>query len=244
MNIVAKSPRAIRLHGEDNVVVAVDQLLPGAVVHGVAAAERVPRGHKMAIAPIAAGAPVRKYGQIIGFASKPIEPGNWLHEHNVEMHDFARDYRFAEDAVPVATAAPAEVRGGHERILLVEDDVSVRRAAMRVLQRFGYEVVAAEDGADALTVIGMLDGAPDLIISDVVMPHTSGPQLLSALREGGTGPRVLLTSGYAARSAQERTMLGGDVPFLAKPWTIEELLRKVREVLEAPPLPARSPSSS
>jgi altronate hydrolase len=109
MNVVAKSPRAIRLHDEDNVVVAVDQLLPGVVVHGIAASERVPRGHKMASALIAKGSPLRKFGQIIGFASKSIAPGEWVHEHNVEMHDFARDYRFAEDAGQVDKLPPERI---------------------------------------------------------------------------------------------------------------------------------------
>jgi altronate hydrolase len=92
------SPRAIRLSPEDNVVVAVDLIAPGATVADVTARERVLRGHKMAVHPIADGEPVRKYGQIIGFASRPVAPGDWVHEHNVTMHDFARDYRFAEGA--------------------------------------------------------------------------------------------------------------------------------------------------
>lgn len=91
-------PRAIRLSPQDNVVVAVDQIAPGATVADITARERVPRGHKMAVSPVADGEPVRKYGQIIGFASRPIAPGDWVHEHNVTMHDFARDYRFAEGA--------------------------------------------------------------------------------------------------------------------------------------------------
>ena len=132
-------------------------------------------------------------------------------------------------------AAAGEIREGTETILLVEDDPALRRTARRVLEKFGYTVVTADDGFDALNVIQTMPAPPDLVISDVVMPHTSGPQLLSALRENGAGPRVLLTSGYAPRSVQERSLLGGDVPFLAKPWTIEELLRKVREVLDAPP---------
>jgi len=92
------TPRTLRLSPNDNVVVAVDQVAPGANAAGITARERVPRGHKMAIAPIAQNEPVHKYGQIIGFASKPIAPGEWVHEHNVAMHDFARDYGFAEGA--------------------------------------------------------------------------------------------------------------------------------------------------
>ena len=106
MNELPRHPRAIRLSADDNVVVAVDQLPPGAAAHGVTARERVPRGHKMAVAPIAQAEPVRKYGQVIGFAAKPIQPGDWVHEHNVEMHDFARDYRFAQDARPIDMVPP------------------------------------------------------------------------------------------------------------------------------------------
>ncbi len=77
-------------------IVAVDQIQAGTEAGGATASERIPRGHKMAVAPIALNEPVYKYGQIIGFASKAIVPGDWVHEHNVVMHDFARDYRFAE----------------------------------------------------------------------------------------------------------------------------------------------------
>jgi altronate hydrolase len=92
------SARVVRLHEEDNVAVAVDGLAEGAAWEGIRAARRVPRGHKLALLPIAAGEPVRKFGQIIGFATQPIAPGDWVHEHNVGMRDFARDYHFAEDA--------------------------------------------------------------------------------------------------------------------------------------------------
>jgi len=94
----AAPPRVVHLNPADNVIVAVDPIAAGAVVRGVAAAARIGRGHKMATAAIAEGAPVLKFGQIIGFASRPIAPGEWVHEHNVAMKDFARDYRFAEAA--------------------------------------------------------------------------------------------------------------------------------------------------
>ena len=90
--------RTIRLAPDDNVVVAVDAVASGTTVAGATARERVPRGHKMAVAAIGANEPVRKYGQVIGFASRPIAPGDWVHEHNVTLHDFARDYRFCEGA--------------------------------------------------------------------------------------------------------------------------------------------------
>ena len=104
------APRSVRLSPQDNVVVAVDNFEPGAVLYGVTVKARVPRGHKMALVDIPKGQPVLKFGQIIGFASKDISAGEWIHEHNVEMHDFERDYRFAEEArkeeiLPVAQQA-------------------------------------------------------------------------------------------------------------------------------------------
>src|SRR5437763_12252002 len=92
------TPRTVRLSPNDNVVVAVDPIPEGATAAGVTARARVMRGHKMAVVPIGQGEPVRKYDQIIGFATQPIVPGEWVHTQNVEMHDFARDYRFAEGA--------------------------------------------------------------------------------------------------------------------------------------------------
>jgi two-component system cell cycle sensor histidine kinase/response regulator CckA len=144
---------------------------------------------------------------------------------------------------PVAEPRPAEpaprptaeVRGGTETILLVEDAEDVRRAATRVLQRHGYTVVALADGREALAVIRAGHAPADLIISDVVMPHTSGPELLKALRETRLPTRVLLTSGYTAREVRDRMEVDPEIPFLPKPWTAVELLGKVREALDAAP---------
>ncbi len=96
----ALSPRTLRLNAGDNVIVAVDPILPGATAEGVSAVQRVPKGHKMATVAIAEGEPVVKFGQIIGFATAPIAPGEHVHTHNCGVHDFARDYRFAEAARP------------------------------------------------------------------------------------------------------------------------------------------------
>jgi len=99
----------LRLHATDNVIVAVDPVDAGTTVEGILARARVPKGHKMASAAIATGGPIIKFGQIIGFASQDIAPGDWVHEHNVEMHDFARDYRFGEDARPTSNMPPEQV---------------------------------------------------------------------------------------------------------------------------------------
>jgi len=133
---------------------------------------------------------------------------------------------------PVREAAP-EVRGGSETILLVEDGDAVRRVATRILEKYGYTVVGAADGREALQLLATRRPAVDLIVSDVVMPHTGGPELLEAVRRSGHAPRMLLTSGYSAREVQEQVKLAPDIPFLAKPWTVADLLRKVRQALDA-----------
>ena len=91
-------PLTIRLNAADNVVVARFDLLPGTNAEGIACAEPVPAGHKVAVEPIAAGAAIRKYCQIIGFAGADIAPGE--HVHNVAMRDFERDYAYCEEAQP------------------------------------------------------------------------------------------------------------------------------------------------
>jgi altronate hydrolase len=106
--------RTLRLHGDDNVLVAAERIEAGAAVSaGLAARQRIPFGHKIAAHAIGAGEPILKFGQIIGFAGQPIAPGEWVHEHNVVMHDFQRDYQFAaaarsERVLPVAEQATFE----------------------------------------------------------------------------------------------------------------------------------------
>src|ERR671921_1870173 len=92
------TPCTIRLSPDDNVVIAIDLVNQGASAAGLTARERVLRRHKMAAEPIREGEPIKKFGQIIGFAKTHIAPGEWVHEHNVGLHEFDRDYRFAEDA--------------------------------------------------------------------------------------------------------------------------------------------------
>jgi altronate hydrolase len=93
-------PRTLKLNAADNVVVAVDPVDAGVTVAGVEALKRIARGHKMAIAPIAKDQPIRKFGQIIGFATVEIPPGEWVHEHNTGFHAFDRDYAFSAEAKP------------------------------------------------------------------------------------------------------------------------------------------------
>jgi altronate hydrolase len=83
MNVTV--PRFLRLNQKDNVIVAIDAFTPPMEIEGVGVCQGILRGHKMATTAIAPGQPILKFGQVIGFASKAIAPGEWVHEHNVEI---------------------------------------------------------------------------------------------------------------------------------------------------------------
>ena len=105
----------IRLHPADDVLIACAQLPGGTVVEGITVRGIVPPGHKIATRAIAAGEPVRRYNQIIGFASRAIAPGEHIHTHNLDMGpdkgDFARDYAFGADVKPSAALREASFMG-------------------------------------------------------------------------------------------------------------------------------------
>jgi len=130
--MTAMQPLAIRLHPNDNVVVARADLLAGTCLPGegpaggeVRAAGHVPAGHKVATAKIARGEPVRKYDQIIGFATQDILPGEHVHTQNVEVRDFARDYQFGEGARPTAYV-PEHERATFQGIVRADGRIATR----------------------------------------------------------------------------------------------------------------------
>ena len=109
-------PPVIRLHQDDNVVIARATLLPGAPIGDtIRATERIPAGHKVATRPISQNEPIRRYGQIIGFASTSIFPGQHVHVQNVEMGDFAKDYAYGIDARPTDYFNPSATFQGIRR---------------------------------------------------------------------------------------------------------------------------------
>jgi altronate hydrolase len=110
------APLTIRLHPADNVVVARMDILLGTQVEGeVAAATRVPPGHKILTRAVKQGEPLRKYNQIIGFATEDMTPGTHIHTHNCVMGDFERDYAFCADARPTDHITPAATFMGYRR---------------------------------------------------------------------------------------------------------------------------------
>jgi signal transduction histidine kinase/CheY-like chemotaxis protein len=139
--------------------------------------------------------------------------------------------RVEAELEPRAPGAEGESAGGSERVLLVEDEAMVRSYARRVLEAAGYRVTALADGREALEAFERDPQAFDALVSDVMLPGRSGPDLVRAVRERRPGLPALLTSGYtASRLAAEG--FGPDAPVLAKPFTPRELRRRLRDVLE------------
>ncbi len=105
---------AIRLHPNDDVAIARVTLAAGQVINTpdgeVTLAQLIASGHKFALRQIPAGAPIRRYGQVIGFASCPIHRGDHVHTHNVSVQEFSRDYAFGTDVQPVAFTAESARR--------------------------------------------------------------------------------------------------------------------------------------
>ena len=123
----AQASPTIRLHPSDDVVVARMPLTRGLElpIEGIVVAEAVPAGHKVAVRAMAQGEAVRKYGQIIGFASRAIASGAHVHVHNVEMRDFARDYR-ASEAARATDFAPEAGRAHFSGIVRPNGRVATR----------------------------------------------------------------------------------------------------------------------
>ncbi|MFN2244324.1 MAG: GAF domain-containing protein, partial [Anaerolineae bacterium] len=117
-------------------------------------------------------------------------------------------------------------------VLVVEDDAGVRDLAVRVLESHGYHVLHAGCGPDALLLSEQYDGPIDLLLTDVVMPHMNGRKLAEQVRAQRPGIPVLFMSGYADSNILRRGTLPAGMAFLSKPFAVEELIQKVRLLLE------------
>jgi CheY-like chemotaxis protein len=139
-----------------------------------------------------------------------------------------------EEQVLEAQARPVgelpHARDG-EIILVVEDDERVRHLSVDALRELGYTVVQASDAVQALTVMA-LQPRVDLLFTDVVMPDLDGRRLADKARETRPDLKVLYTTGYTRNAIVHNGMLDADVSFIAKPFTVEQLAIKVRQVLD------------
>jgi len=131
---------------------------------------------------------------------------------------------------PARPAATPEMRSA--TIVLVEDDARVRKLASHALTRLGYQVHPFASGADALLGLAALSPSPELLITDVIMPGMNGRVLAERVATLLPTIRVLFVSGYTEDFIVDRGVLRSGIEFLAKPYSIEQLARRVREVLD------------
>ena len=141
--------------------------------------------------------------------------------------------RWAGEAEPAFEPAPRGPVGAiHETVMLVEDDALLRDVVGRGLAELGYRVLPASDGEDALTVAARHAGRIDLVISDVLMPRLSGLPLRERIRPLHPEARILFVSGYAENIVVRHGLIEPGVALLAKPFTIDALAVRIRDVLD------------
>src|SRR5271163_4382299 len=205
MNQAMTTPRALRLDPSDNVVIAIDEIAAGAApVGGVSARERIPKGHKMAVAAVDAGAPIRKFGQIIGFASRPVSAGEWVHEHNCAIKEFARDYHFGEDARR-ETIAPIESQPTFQGFRRAGGKVGTRNY-LAILTSVNCSATVARLIAREVERSGMLADHPN-VDGVIALVHGTG----CGIAAKGEGFDALMRTqwGYAANPNVGATLMVG-----------------------------------
>jgi CheY-like chemotaxis protein len=141
---------------------------------------------------------------------------------------FPRYVGAVEDPEP----APTPAAGGKETLLLVEDETPVRESVRRLLEWHGYTVIEARNGADALQIYAGDEQQIDLVLTDLIMPGIGGHELVERLRARDPELRVLFMSGYADKAMMSNGAVRRGTAYLEKPFTVELLMQRLREVLE------------
>jgi two-component system cell cycle sensor histidine kinase/response regulator CckA len=124
------------------------------------------------------------------------------------------------------------VVGGHETVLLVEDEAAVRTLATRALEGEGYTVLAASDGFEALRLLDTHQGALDLLLTDIVMPGMGGKDVAGLVLARHPRTPVIYMSGYTADDLVTRGLREAGTAFVQKPFLPDHLLRLVRQALD------------
>ncbi|NUP90862.1 MAG: response regulator [Candidatus Sumerlaeia bacterium] len=138
----------------------------------------------------------------------------------------------AKPITPLEETAAAPADGGTERILIVDDEATIRELATDILETYGYQVLRADDGIEAIEVFRRNRGNIGLILLDMQMPTINGLQTYRRLREIDPQVRVILSSGYGMDRDIQEVLKEGVLAFIQKPYKIHELARAVRECLD------------
>jgi PAS domain S-box-containing protein len=143
----------------------------------------------------------------------------------------------AEPSAPEAAEARLP-RGNGERILVVDDEASLRAMTQHILEAYGYVVLTAANGGDAMALYSRDEKGVDLVLTDIMMPVMDGNALTRALRKINPDVRVIAASGLGNPENQSKAMSAGANRFLFKPYNAEVLLNSVADVLQGRPAPA------
>jgi len=138
-------------------------------------------------------------------------------------------------AIPIAElpeAPPGLIRGGHECILVVDDEPLVCKLVRAILERWGFQVLTAADGEEALALYQEHSAVIDLVLLDFAMPGLTGLQVLGELQKIDPEVQVVFSSGHILGSDTDQLLAAGARAFLAKPYRPEELVGKIRQVLD------------
>ena len=130
-----------------------------------------------------------------------------------------------------------EIRGGDETILLVDDEETILDIGCAILGRHGYTTITAESGEEAIEVYKKEKERIDLVILDIGMPGMGGYKCLQELLKINTDVKVIITSGYAANGRVKETLETGAAGFVGKPYQLDDMLKRVREVLDKKAVP-------
>jgi CheY-like chemotaxis protein len=142
---------------------------------------------------------------------------------------------FSEQGIVAPSPVDLGMPGGSETILLVEDSDQVREVVRSQLERAGYRVLVARDADDAVGAAAQHRGSIDLLLSDIMLPGMTGPDLEVELRKVYPRLRVLFMSGYTERLVLKRATLAQQKIALHKPFSMNELMHAVRDYLDAKP---------
>jgi CheY-like chemotaxis protein len=148
-----------------------------------------------------------------------------------------------EPAQVVVPEEPAFTKPGTETILLAEDEANLRYLARQFLEKQGYRVIEAVDGAAAMQIAVAHEGIIHLLLTDVIMPGMNGRELAQRISEIRPNTKVLYMSGYTENVIGHNGTLDADVRLLQKPFTLRDLKNKVREVLDSTLFPQEAAKS-
>ncbi len=130
----------------------------------------------------------------------------------------------------------ARIRGGSEMVLVVDDEEPVRTMLEQILKKEGYNVLLASDGVEATELYAEQSKSIDLVVLDIIMPRMGGSETFKRLKEINPEVKVLLSSGYSEEGHARNILTDGAIGFIHKPYTLQEVLRRVRDILDGKPV--------